>query len=140
MIGAKVMDQEMQFPDEVRAKILSNPDVESFDSYATFTINGEKKNCVVFPYLVKGFEKAGDSFFSAVETKLMPVDDTSQIYSIDEASDFWEVFGRNTDYILAIEETMADNFSYALMLDEKQIKKFPNPEILKEIQKRISKQ
>lgn len=141
VIGAEVMEEEVQFPQEVKEKILSNPDVESFDSYATFTIHGKKEKCVVVPYFVKGFEKEGDSFFDAVDTKLIPVDDTSRIYSVDEASDFWEVFGENTGYILAIEETMADNFSYAVMLDEEQIKEagFPSPEILKEIQKRISK-
>lgn len=138
VIGAEVMEKEIEFPKEVREKLLSNPDVESFDSYATFTINGEKKKCVVFPYLVRGFEKKGDSFFDAVETKLMPIDDTSKLYSVKEATDFWEVFGKNTDYILAIEETMADNFSYAVMLDKEEIKVFPNPEILQEIQKRIS--
>lgn len=140
VIGAEVMEKEIEFPKEVREKLLSNPDVESFDSYATFTINGEKKKCVVFPYLVRGFEKKGDSFFDAVETKLMPIDDTSKLYSVKEATDFWEVFGKNTDYILAIEETMADNFSYAVMLDQEEIKRFPNPEILQEIQKRISEQ
>lgn len=40
--------------------------------------------------------------------------------------------------IIFIKTTMADNFSYAVMLDKDEIKAFPNPEILQEIQKRIS--
>lgn len=137
VINAQVMDKEAEFPEEVAKKVLANPDVESFDSYVTLTINGEKKKCVVFPYCVRGFEKEGDNFFDAIEVKLMPIDDTSKLYSIEEATDFWDVFGKNTNYILAIEETMADNFAYAVIYDEKIQKKFPNPEIFKKIQKKL---
>lgn len=137
VINAQVMDKEAEFPEEVAKKVLANPDVESFDSYVTLTINGEKKKCVVFPYCVRGFEKEGDNFFDAIEVKLMPIDDTSKLYSIEEATDFWDVFGKNTNYILAIEETMAENFAYAVIYDEKIQKKFPNPEIFKKIQKKL---
>lgn len=137
VINAQVMDKEAEFPEEVAKKVLANPDVESFDSYVTLTINGEKKKCIVFPYYVRGFEKEGDTFFDANEVKLMPIDDTSKLYSIEEATDFWDVFGKNTSYILAIEETMADNFAYAVIYDEEIQKKFPNPEIFKKIQKKL---
>lgn len=134
VIGAEVIDENIEFPKEINDRILQNPDVDEFNNYAIFTIYGEKKKCAVVPYITKEFEPGVGSFFLNTQTKLIPIGEKNQMYSIDEAEDFWTVFGKNTSYILAIEETMADNFSFAVVLDDEEIKEYPNPEILTGIQ------
>ena len=44
----------------------------------------------------------------------VPIDALDTYYTIDEASDFWDVVGRNTDYVIAPEECLADNFGFTL--------------------------
>ena len=56
IIGFSVADEEPDFPQNIKENIISNPDVK-YDSYATFTINGKKRNCYMVWYLTKPFEK-----------------------------------------------------------------------------------
>ena len=46
---------------------------------------------------------------------LVPLDDLNSPFDIDEVSDFWDKMGRNTSYVAAPEECLADNFSYAIV-------------------------
>ena len=48
----------------------------------------------------------------------MPVDGEDVYFTPDQASNFTEVFGGNTDYVTDPEEAMADNFSLALTYGE----------------------
>ena len=68
-------------------------------------------------------------------TALVPVDGTDAWYAVEQASNFDEVFGTNTGYVIDPEECMADNFSYAVMYGEKGAdgKGYPNPEIIEAI-------
>ena len=77
-------------------------------------IGGELKNCVVI-FTADPFEQPGDSFFDSMQTRLVPTDDPGVSYGSDEAANFWDVFGRNTDYVIDPEETLADNFAYTLV-------------------------
>lgn len=110
---------------EGRERILANTDVEHQDNYATFTIGGEKRNCALLSLYTATWEEAyaevGDKarFFDYHETVLIPIDTPDTWYSTDDASDFWDVMGKNTDYIDGAEECMADNFSFAVV---------PNPD------------
>ena len=115
-----------------RERIISNPDVEHHNAWAAFDIGGETKNCVVVFTTKKPFEKPGDSFFHEGVTGLVPVDDLAVMYMSDEASNFWDVFGRNTDYVIDPEETLADNFSFTIIygVDSEE---YPNPEIIEAI-------
>ena len=42
--------------------MISNPDVEKHNSYATFTINNQKKDCYLVLTSIKPFENKGDFF------------------------------------------------------------------------------
>ena len=64
-------------------------------------------------------------------TGLVPVDDLSVLYTADDAANFWDVFGRNTDYVIDPEEALADNFSFTLIRNPEAA--YPNPEILEAI-------
>ena len=44
IIGFNILPKEIEFPEELKERFISNPDVIRHDSYATFTINGEKKD------------------------------------------------------------------------------------------------
>lgn len=115
VIGFTVVDEEYQFPDEIRNVIISNPDVEHHNSCASFDINGKATDCAVVFLPGKPFEQPGDSFFDGMKTGLVPVDTLSTLYTAEDAANFWDVFGRNTEYVIDPEETMADNFSYTIV-------------------------
>jgi len=110
ILGFTIMDKDIEFPKETSDLIISNPDVEHHDSYATFEINGEKKDCVAILTTSKPFEEPGDKFFKLAETSLVPIDDLYTIYSATDATNYWDVYGKNTGYTIDPEEGLADNF------------------------------
>ena len=66
---------------------------------------------------------------------LVPIDGTDTYYLPEQASNFYEVFGNNTDYLLDPEECMADNFKYAMYfgIEGQDGQGYPNPEIIQGI-------
>ena len=115
IIGFDVADEDYEFGPSVSELIFANPDVEHHDSSAVFTIDGKQRRCAVVFYMKEPFETPGTNFFDNCSTGLVPIDDLDKLYDYEEASDFWEVFGRNTDYVIDPEECMADNFSFMLV-------------------------
>lgn len=134
ILGFTVADEEFDIPEAVHAQMISNPDVERHDSYATFTINGEKKDCYLVFLTKDSFENPGDSLFNSMYTGLVDISDGT-LYSYTDASDFNEVMGENTDYCEDPEECMATNFSYAVVfgMDGKDGKGYKSPEIIHQI-------
>ena len=132
MIHFTVQDKEYELPSSVLDRYISNPDVEHHNSYASFDIGGEMIDCYVTLIVSKPFEKEGDSFFDYAETALVPVDGSDTYYLSDDAENFWEVFGENTDYVLDPEECMADNFAFAMTYGEDGMD-YSNPEIITQI-------
>ena len=132
ILGFTVVDSDYEFAPEIRERMISNPDVEHHNAYASFDINGTPTNCVALFTTGKPFEKEGDSFFDDEATGLVPIDDMTTMYTSDDAANFWDVFGRNTDYVVDPEETLADNFSFAMIygLDGKE---YETPEIIQAI-------
>lgn len=45
----------------------------------------------------------------------MPYDNPNIYYTIDEVSNFWDVFGENSNCVIATEESIADNFASAVI-------------------------
>ena len=132
ILGFTVADEDYVFPQEVKDRIISNPDVEHHNSHAAFTINGEEKECTVIFTTTKPFENPGDMFFEYEMTGLVPIDDLSTVYPSDDASDFWDVFGRNTTYVIDPEETLADNFRFTIVYGPDG-KEYENAEIIEKI-------
>lgn len=138
LIGFTATGVDFVFSPDIQNRILANPDVEHIDNYAEFTINGEKRNCELLVLYTKTWEEAyaevGDeaSFFDFQEVVLVPIDVLDTYYLVEEASDFWDVVGRNTDYVTAPEECLADNFGYTLVygLDGKE---YQTPELIANI-------
>ncbi len=131
ILGFTVVDRDYDFAPEIDAVIISNPDVEHHNSYASFEINGGMKDCAVVFTNKKPFEKPGDNFFDDMVTGLVPVDDLSVKYTSEDAANFWEVFGKNTDYVIDPEETLADNFSFTIVYGVDS--EYETPEIIEAI-------
>lgn len=119
MIGFSVASEPFDFPQDLAPRRITNPDVNSFDSFATFMIDGTPTQCTMAIYASKPYE--GGSFFDYISVGLLPLEecvaqgtDQTKVYQISDASDFFDKVGRNTSYVINPEEIMADNFSFAL--------------------------
>lgn len=121
LIGFTVTPEELAYPADLADRRISNPDVNRFDSYATFTVDGKPQDCSMVIYASKPYE--GGSFFDYLTIGLVPMKDGkplqedghSVVYSVEDASDFFEKVSRNTSYIINPEEILAENFSMALL-------------------------
>ena len=135
LIHFTVAEEDFTIPPSVMEYHISNPDVEHHDAYATFKINGEDIECFVDGITTKHFEKEGDTFFDFFTTALIPTDGRDIYYTPEQASNFDEVFGKNTDYVIDPEECMADNFAYAMEygMEGPDGQGYPNPEIIEGI-------
>lgn len=127
LIGFTVTESDFEFPPCVRDLYKSNPDVEHHDSYATFIIDGQPVDCFcvwIYP------EVSADSYSDI--SVLVPIDGTDTYYLPEQASNYYEVFGTNTDYLIDPEECMADNFKFAMYygIDGEAGQGYPNPEII----------
>ncbi|MBR3494256.1 MAG: hypothetical protein IKH38_02410 [Clostridia bacterium] len=131
ILGFTVVEKDFAFPPEIRNLIISNPDVEHHNSYAAFEIKGEMKNCTVI-FTTEPFRKPGDMFFDHMVTGLVPIDDLGTLYTKEDAANFWDVFGRNTNYVIDPEETLADNFRMTIF-DGPGSMEFQSPEIIEAI-------
>ena len=135
VIHFTTQDKDYELPPSVKEYFITNPDVERHNSHASFIINGESVDCFMAFVTTRHFEKAGDSFFDCSTPALVPVDGTDTYYIPEEAVNFDEVFGTNTDYVIDPEECMANNFSYLIGYGMKgpEGKGYPNPEIISAI-------
>lgn len=132
ILGFTVVDQDYDFAPAVRERIISNPDVEHHNAYAAFDINGEMLDCAVVFTTAKPYQKPGDSFFDDMVAGLVPLDDLGTMYTSDDAANFWEVFGENTDYVTDPEEALANNFSYTIVYGVHG-REYKTPEIIEAI-------
>lgn len=114
LIHFSIHDTDYTLPPSVMDYHISNPDVEHHNSSAMFRIDGKDVECFTDWVTTRHFEKEGDNFFDSATTALVPVDGTDTFYTPEQASNFDEVFGRNTEYVTDPEECMADNFAVAM--------------------------
>lgn len=132
VLGFTVEPEDYVFGPEIQARIISNPDVAHHDAHAAFLIDGKWRECVLVFLAGKPFEAAGDSFFDGMTTGLVPVDDLSKLYTSEDAENFWQVFGENTDYVIDPEETLADNFALTILYGPDG-RDYPTPGIIEAI-------
>ena len=132
LIHFMILDHDIEIPEEIRERIIANPDVEHHDSIAAFTINGEKKDCYLVFLTDSIFEKKGDTFFEGMYSGVVPLDG-SAVYRVEQVDDFLQVVGENTGYTEDPEEAMATNFAYAITRLDAGYADFSSPEILEGI-------
>ena len=103
LINFNVLDKEIEIPESLKMTSISNPDVSLHNSYATFTINGEKKGCYMMDICLKPYESSFDKLSNNLKTVLAPLnknENGKDFYFIEEAEDFWQIFGENTKYVI----------------------------------------
>ena len=125
VIGFTAWVEDFEPSEDILAISITNPDVGRHNASATFTIDGQPTECFVATLTPEPFEKPGDSFTDRFITALIPVERPDVYYTPEDASDFWDVFGRNTEYVIDPEECMADNFGFALIYDGTNILREP---------------
>ena len=141
IIHFTVNEKDFIIPKVIFDISISNPDVEHHDSYATFNIKGKNIDCYMVLTASKPFNKPGDSFFRCMKSAIVPIDSKGEFYLPEDAENFWDIFGKNTNYVIDPEECLADNFCYAMLNEEYQQYleckmnelNFKNPEIIEKI-------
>lgn len=135
LIHFMVADSDYELPPCVQDYCISNPDVEHHDSYATFIIDGQEINCFTAWITTKNYAEAQTGFYDCNTTALIPIDGTDTYYVPEQASNFDDVFGTNTGYVIDPEECMADNFAFAMLygIEGENDQGYPNPEIIQGI-------
>lgn len=138
-VGFHVLDREIVLPDTLRKIQLSNPDVNLHDNYIKLHkgLEGDKPHAL---FLYFGKPYAGGAFFNYFAIGLLPLDEnmnpvmqedgTPIIRSLYDYADFFEQVGRNTDYLLDVEEILAENFVLALFGEEE---KMVSPEVIAKV-------
>lgn len=123
VIGFNVLDHEFEFAKDILDKRISNPDVSRYDSYAELTIGDTKRPCTMMFYSDREYD--GGSFFTYSKIGLIPLDDElkpivrngmTEIHPLEECSDFYDLVGNNTRYVINPEECLADNFAALIVL------------------------
>lgn len=133
LINFTVTDSDYEFPPCVRERYLSNPDVEHHDSYAAFNIDDQEVDCFLVWMTTTDYSETRPGAGPEKITALVPIDGMDIYYTQDQASNFDEILGTNTDYVTDPEECMADNFAYAMYygIDGQDGQGYPNPEIIR---------
>lgn len=134
--------RELIFPEELRARKITNPDAPRNDHWIRLRVAGER--CAAMPVLYARAEKysskRGGTIFDYLTFRFLIVEHDPEtgtvkpsreggrlrLVDVEEVAGFFEQVGRNTQYIIHPEEILADNF--ALMLLEEQ--DLPSPEIV----------
>lgn len=114
IIHFTVVPEDYPLPPCIADIAITNPDVEHRNAYATFIIDGQPVDCFLALIATEPFETPGDSFFGCSLGVLVPVDGSDTFYTPDQAANYNEIFGENTNYTIDPEECMADNFCYAM--------------------------
>ena len=123
-VGFKLIGHDIKASDKMLEMRITNPDVNRYDSYSMFTIDGKKTPCTMWFY-TDSFDYKGGPFFRYGKPGLIPLDEnfdpmleedgTPVIYPTEKATDFYDMLGKNTGYIINPEEVLADNFAFALL-------------------------
>lgn len=141
IIGFNVNGTDYEIPPTVREYMITNPDVEHHDSYASFVIDGKATDCFTVFVTTKKFEEAQSDFFAYGTTALVPIEGTDTYYTPGQAENFDELFGRNTKYVIDPEECMADNFQLAMQygINGENGQGYASPEIIRGIIDAVSR-
>ncbi|MEX0678503.1 MAG: hypothetical protein WD063_15590 [Pirellulales bacterium] len=119
---------EVQLPEPLRARKITNPDAPVIKHYITVTRGGRQIQLVpVLFSKTPGYDPArGGSLFTYLTFKLMAVENAGGewrpvldagnpvLWDPDDVPGYHEQVGRNTRYIIHPEEILADNFVFLL--------------------------
>lgn len=119
-IGFTVLDEELEYPQDLWDVHITNPDVGRYDSYATFMVDDQPQKCAMLLYANRPYTTG--TFFQYLNVGFIPYDENMKpmqedgktvVYPMDKISDFYDKVGKNTHYVINPEEILADNFVMA---------------------------
>ena len=128
---------EVQLPDSLLSRKITNPDAFHNNFYIEVSVDGILTKLMPIVYS-KTDQYDGGRLFDYISFKLMAVNIANSIcqplfdaglpilFDVSEVTNFYEQIGRNTEYIIHPEEIMAENFVFMV----RQKLDVPNPEIL----------
>jgi len=132
----------VSLPEDMMSRRISNPDAPVIEHCIRVSKDGESRWCapVLFSRTPKYNPKTGGTFFRYLQFRLMAIDrKTSKavmkdgkpiLWNHGAVEGFFEQIGRNTDYVIHPEETLANNFIH-LMTEKQDLK---TPEIPRKIE------
>jgi hypothetical protein len=136
---------DLEFPRELAARKITNPDAPRNDHFIRLEIEGQKRSAI--PVLISKAETydvaRGGEFFEYLNFQFLVVDVDPALHHVQvvrensapklvgprAVSGFLEQVGKNTEYLIHPEEILADNFAL-LILGEQNV---PSPEVLQKM-------
>jgi hypothetical protein len=133
---------EIDFPEALKARKITNPDAPRNDHSIKVQVKGQNRWAV--PILYSSSERydeaKGGDFFDYLRFELLLLDEQSPgangtpaydsknpaLVSVNGVTGFFEKVGRNTPYIIHPEEILAENFTILILGSNKT----PSPEII----------
>lgn len=124
------------YPEELLSQKMTNPDAFGHDFCIDVGADGD--SWTVMPILYGRGPYTGGGFFEWMEFRLLAVERVEdrwepvrgeeglRLFESGEVTGFFERIGNNTNYIIHPEETMADNFVFAVTERDD----LPNPQIV----------
>ncbi len=136
---------DLDFPRELAARKITNPDGPRNDHFIRLEIDGQKRSAIpVLFSKVETYDVArGGEFFEYLDFQFLAVEvestsprpkvvyenSTPKLVGPRAVSGFLEQVGKNTQYLIHPDEILADNFAL-LILGEQNV---PSPEVLEKI-------
>lgn len=115
---------ELNYPKELKALKITNPDGYKYNYYITLEENGLKKQFMPMIFSKEPYNlNSSKTFFEYLQFKLMEVNvsnNTEPKYKdhkltfIDPSLGYFEKIGNNTNYIIHPDEILADNFVFLI--------------------------
>ena len=138
------ISESISYPDNIKARRITNPDAPQTDSYINLLADGKGISCMMILYATDDY--SGGSFFDYLNIGFLSlvgdkektaeiVNGEPVIYTMQQVQNFFEQVGRNTNYIIHPEEIMAENFTHAILSTEG----LEDPIILEKIRQTLRK-
>ena len=131
--------REIDFPDELKARKITNPDAPRNDHAIRVRANGKEVSVVpiLFSSVPNYDPVRGGEFFNYLQLGFLQLSKDSmargEILTPQQLSGFFEQVGRNTNYIIHPEEILAENFAL-LMIGKRDV---PSPDILEKMRRAL---
>jgi hypothetical protein len=135
LIGFERLPREVELPAELRDRRLTNPDAPRVEHAIRVTVAGVERWAAPVTYAITDrYDPAvGSGFFQYLQTRFLLLErfgegfaETGELIEFSEAEGFFEQVGRNTQYLIHPEETLADNFTLAAV----GATNLPSPEVV----------
>jgi hypothetical protein len=137
---------EVEFPEALQSRKITNPDAPANDHCIRVQVAGADVWAIpiLFSRIPKYDTRRGGEFFRYMDFQFLVVErqgdslsvkpkdvgSEPQLVAPGQVSGLFEQIGRNTQYVIHPEETLADNFA-ELVIPGRQV---PSPEILRKLQ------